>query len=411
MTDGTIHVDYVAENSRGAFDIVERKGIGHPDTLSDHLAEELSRTYSKYTKDEFGAILHHNFDKVGILGGKSRAEFGVGELTGPLRVLLNGRASVQFGGEEIPVRDLLTETARQFLVDRFPMIDPEDDIDIHYNLSSASSPGETEPDQFEANGAREHWFTPRGLEDLPERDHLVANDTSHGTGFAPLNKTERFVRELERYLNGSYNEDNPWLGSDIKIMAHCIEDAIDLTIAVPQIADHVSDLESYDTNLAQIEADIQAFADNYVPEQEVTVHTNNRDDYEAGELYLTAIGSAIESGDEGLVGRGNRVNGLITPTRPMSIEGQCGKNPVYHVGMIYNLGAKRIARRLHDEFGTSAEVHLVSQTGRTLVDPWKTLVTVTDEIDEETTRPVIRSALNEIPQITNDWLAGETEMV
>ena len=62
------------------FEIVERKGIGHPDTLSDALAERLSNAYSKYTLKHFGAVLHHNFDKVGMMGGKCSVEFGSGKM-------------------------------------------------------------------------------------------------------------------------------------------------------------------------------------------------------------------------------------------------------------------------------------------------------------------------------------------
>lgn len=58
--------------------IVERKGWGHPDTLADHLAERLSRTYSRYTLERFGAVLHHNFDKLGLLGGASEVRYGAG---------------------------------------------------------------------------------------------------------------------------------------------------------------------------------------------------------------------------------------------------------------------------------------------------------------------------------------------
>lgn len=411
MTGGTIYIDSGLGEGSTTYDIVERKGIGHPDTLSDHLANELSRQYSRYTRDQFGAILHHNLDKVGILGGAANAEFGHGELTSPLRVLLNGRVSTEFAGNPIPARDLLVSTARDFLVERFPRLDPQADIDIHYNISTESSPGETEPDQFDAEGARAHWFTPRGLEDLPERDELRANDTSHGTAFAPLNETEKLVRDLERQLTGPYREANPWLGTDVKIMGQRLEDTIELTVAVPQIADHVPDLETYDANLRKIEDDIVSFAREQTSEYEFDVHTNNRDDYEAGELYLTAIGSAIESGDEGLVGRGNRVTGLIAPTRPMSIEGHCGKNPVYHVGMIYNLSARRVAQRLHEEFGTSAEVHLISQTGRKLTDPWRTFVSVSDDLDTDAATEVISDELERMPELTESWLAGDIEMV
>ena len=86
------------------FEVVERKGLGHPDTLADALAEYLSVNYSKYTLSKFGAILHHNFDKVGLLGGASFVRFGEGKITKPIRILLNGRASGRFADVIIPVR-------------------------------------------------------------------------------------------------------------------------------------------------------------------------------------------------------------------------------------------------------------------------------------------------------------------
>ncbi len=94
------------------YEFVERKGLGHPDTLSDALAEFLSVNYSNYTIENFGAVLHHNFDKVGLLGGASFVKFGEGYLTKPIRVLINGRASTKFGDTDIPVKDLLVKWAK-----------------------------------------------------------------------------------------------------------------------------------------------------------------------------------------------------------------------------------------------------------------------------------------------------------
>lgn len=408
---GQIRIEDGAFRKESGFEVVERKGKGHPDTLSDELAERLSRRYSKYTKSEYGAILHHNFDKVGILGGHSDIRLGRGKLTSPLRVLLNGRATGVFGDETIPIRELLINTTESFLTERFPMLDPDEDIDIHNNLSTASSPGEVQDNSLE-EGRREFWFSPRDLDDLKERHHLASNDTSHGCGFAPLSETEQFVREVEEWLNSeSYNSSKEWLGNDIKLM--CVRDQSDIsmTAAIPQIADVVPDVETYKANLSNIESEIREKADELIPEYDFSLQTNNRDNYETGELYLTAIGSSIESGDEGLVGRGNRTNGLITPARPMSIEGQCGKNPVYHIGRIYNIAARRVAERVHDITGFGAEVHLVSQTGRTLTDPWKTIVTVDgDDYDREQLSTEVREELESIPEITDDWLENGVRM-
>ena len=111
------------EDTYSDFEEVEKKCVGHPDTLADGLAEHLSRKYSIYTRDKYGAILHHNFDKVGLLGGASYVRFGEGRLTSPIRVLLNGRASTRFGNSLIPVNDLLTIWSKEFLGERLPLLD------------------------------------------------------------------------------------------------------------------------------------------------------------------------------------------------------------------------------------------------------------------------------------------------
>ena len=67
-------------------EIVERKGLGHPDTLSDALGEHLSCTYSNYTRTRFGAILRHQFDKVALMCGRAKVSFGAGEMLEPIRV-------------------------------------------------------------------------------------------------------------------------------------------------------------------------------------------------------------------------------------------------------------------------------------------------------------------------------------
>ncbi len=110
------------------FEFVERKGQGHPDTLADGLAEYLSAKYSEYTKRRFGAVLHHNFDKIGLLGGASSVTFGKGRLTKPVRVLLNGRASTTFGTRSIPVEKLLKRWTKEFMKHKLPRLRVNRDI-------------------------------------------------------------------------------------------------------------------------------------------------------------------------------------------------------------------------------------------------------------------------------------------
>lgn len=356
--------------------IVERKGLGHPDTLADHLAERLSQAYSRYTMETFGAILHHNFDKLALLGGASRVRYGAGEMAAPVRVLINGRAARTCGDAEIPVDDLAEQTVRDFFAERLPTL--ADHLELRFHITSNSSPGAviTDADAPE----RTRWFAPRSADDLRERRRLIANDTSIGTGWAPKGPFESFVGELADDFSGvsAFTDAHPWCGSDVKVMGYYEGDRADVVLCVPQMSPFVPDRAAYLANKETILAECRRLAGLRLPGTPVDFRLNVRDVPEKDELYLTYTGSSIESGDEGVVGRGNRVNGLITPLRPMNMEGASGKNPVYHVGKLYNLAATRLAHRLHLETGGHAEVHMVSATGEPLDQPWRVLIRLSE---------------------------------
>jgi S-adenosylmethionine synthetase len=48
------------------YEVVERKGIGHPDTICDAIAENISRAFSEYTLREWGVVLRHMLDKIAL---------------------------------------------------------------------------------------------------------------------------------------------------------------------------------------------------------------------------------------------------------------------------------------------------------------------------------------------------------
>lgn len=383
------------------FEFVERKGKGHPDTLSDGLAEYLSAKYSAFTREKFGAVLHHNFDKVGLLGGASDVGFGYGFLVKPIRVLLNGRASSKFGDNIIPVEELLTQWSIEFLCSQLPIEREDKHFVFHYNLSTQSSPGKTQEETNKNKSARNYWFEPRNLGDLPELTRLFSNDTSMGVGFYPFSLLEKLVLKIEKTLNSDlFGEENKWIGSDIKIMGfrHGLE--FNITMCVPQIGSFVSSLEEYKRNIKKVESLIYELA---LEEKILNLHLyiNTRDDYDSGEVYLTAIGSSIESGDEGLVGRGNRVQGMISQMRPMSMEGVAGKNPVYHIGKVYYVAAQQLSEKIYYKFNISNEVALVSQSGRDLLDPWVISVRIpTTFVSIDELRLFIADQIYAIPEIT-----------
>lgn len=382
------------------YEFVERKGIGHPDTLSDALAETLSVKYSNYTLDKYGAVLHHNFDKVGLLGGASHVTFGEGHLTSPIRVLINGRVSTKFGNELIPIKEMLILWSKEFMKLKFPMMDTEKDLVFHYNISTQSSPGKTEEIKS-TNAPRKHWFEPRDLNDLPELRNLVSNDTSLGVGYAPYTILEQLILNIENTLNSDgFKKDNLWIGSDIKIMGFRHRQQFGITMCIPQIANYVTSADAYKNNQLNAVKEIHKIAKNLGIDK-LELNINTRDNFDTVELYLTAIGSSIESGDEGLVGRGNRINGVISPTKPMSMEGACGKNPVYHIGKVYYVAANEISKKIYKKYKIPNEVALVSQSGRDLLDPWAIFVTLPIKFtNSDSVKKFIENEIKLIPEIT-----------
>lgn len=392
------------------YELIERKGYGHPDTLADALAEVLSQVYANYTREKFGVILHHNFDKVGLLGGKSYVAFGKGHLVSPIRVLLNGRATTSFGSQSIPVADLLEQRSRCFLKEKLPLINPESGLEFHHNTSTGSSPGHVETGR-KIPAQRGSWFSPDNLGDVRERSYLASNDTSVGCGYWPLTSTEQLVHALEHELNSSdFHCSRPWLGTDIKVMACRIRNFVDLTVCIPQIAGFVSDCEEYTTHLDEMRELILKRIEERMPSVKSRLALNTKDNFEIPELYLTAIGSSIETGDEGLVGRGNRPNGLISMCRPYSMEGACGKNPVYHVGKLYGIVATNAARLISEQFGLPVIVWLVSQEGRLLSDPWRAVTVSTKVLPKQDVQRILADSLSRLPQITESLLGGKIEL-
>jgi S-adenosylmethionine synthetase len=120
-------------------EIVERKGLGHPDSICDALAEELSRALCRYYLEHFGVILHHNVDKGLLCGGKARAWLGGGEVLEPIDIFLSGRATERVGDLAIPVESLAVETSRAWLKTHLRHLEVERHVRIHTNIRPGSA--------------------------------------------------------------------------------------------------------------------------------------------------------------------------------------------------------------------------------------------------------------------------------
>jgi len=104
---------------------------------------------------------------------------------------------------------------------------------------------------------------------------------------------------------------------------------------------------------------------------DVNVKLNSGDDPKRGSYYLTVTGTSAEQGDDGNTGRGNRVNGLISPMRQYSMEATAGKNPVNHTGKILNALAVLTAREIVKEEPSVREcyVRILSRIGKPIDQP------------------------------------------
>ncbi len=380
-------------------ELVERKGLGHPDSICDAAAEAVSRELSRYYLERFGRILHHNVDKVLLVGGQASPRLGGGEVTQPIYILVSGRVTTEVrteaGVEQVPVGPIILRAVKGWIRESFRYLDPEEHVIIDYRIGKGSA---------DLVGIfEEKARTPR------------ANDTSIGSGYAPLSTLERLVLESERLLNSpEVKRRLPAVGEDVKVMGIRDGRRIDLTIAMAVIDRHVRTVDDYVAVKEEARELVLDLASKIAPDYDVNVYINTGDIVEKGILYLTVTGTSSEHGDDGMTGRGNRVNGLITPLRPMSMEAAAGKNPVNHVGKIYNVAAHDIARQIYEEVKGVREVYvkLVSQIGRPIDDPLiadvkvKTEGRLTSDMKEEI-RGIVDERLARITEYTERFVKGE----
>lgn len=367
---------------KSSVEIVERKGIGHPDTLCDGAAEELSKAFSKYYLKHFGRILHHNVDKCLLAGGRSEVSFGGGRVTVPMKLIIAGRATEYAGNSKIPLEEIAKETIYAWLRNRMRFLEPEKNVVIDMQTRTGSA----------------------DLRATYDSTQLSANDTSVGVGFSPMTELESIVYSTEQFLNSAETKRNyPMVGEDIKIMGIRLNDQINLTIAIAFVARFISSKEEYLKIKRLLAEYIDAFIKKHTSKRIASV-INAADDAERNIYYLTVTGTSAECGDDGQVGRGNRVNGLITPYRPMTMEATAGKNPVTHTGKLYNIAAHEISRELTQNPDIhNAECYLVSQIGKPITEPQivhiKIHSSLTKESLEDICTNIAKKHLRLIPQL------------
>ncbi|MCX9082026.1 MAG: methionine adenosyltransferase [Candidatus Methanoperedens sp.] len=366
-------------------EIVERKGVGHPDSMADGFAEAVSRALCNEYIKKCGTILHHNTDQVEVVAGRSNPEYKGGELISPIYVLLVGRATKEFKDIKIAADTTAVRAAKQYLKTTLPDIDSEHDVIIDCKLGAGST----------------------DLQSVFKRGKApMANDTSFGVGHAPFSEVEQIVYNTERNMVLNFKTALPAIGTDIKVMGMRKNEKITLTVACAMIGKYVDDQSHYFNIKEELRNKICDLALEYT-DREVEVFVNTGDDETTGSVYLTVTGTSAEMGDDGSVGRGNRCNGLITPNRPMSMEATSGKNPINHVGKLYNLLSNQIAKDIAANVSGIEDVYIriLSQIGHPIDEP---LIASAQVIPQDGAN--MKDIKSESEAIIDEWLADITKI-
>jgi S-adenosylmethionine synthetase len=396
MITVSVGSEYKAPGNR-TFEVVERKGLGHPDTMSDLVAEEFSYLYSHYCLESFGQVLNHAVDKVTLVGASTKVRFGGFDIIEPATALLIGRIAPAVGSVRIPIYDLFHEAVERVfglcLVD--DRLLPHTNLVIHNTFSSAldRSPNFYQPESTDE--AR-----------LIGRKERGSNDTVFCTGAAASSALEQLVLDLELLVTAPVNRcRRSAIGTDVKVMALRHGSQVDITVCVPVEPSSTPDRQSYVDAVAKVKNELQSvLMVSPFPDAHLTVNSKDQE----GGVYLAPFGTSLGKSDCGAVGRGNRREGYISAFRPSNIEAPGGKNPLHHAGKIYTIAAQKVADRIADEYAVNNAATIIARNGDPLNHP--TYVNIDLEamcVSEVDVRRAATDVLDDVDKITEEFLAAD----
>lgn len=366
-------------------EIVERKGVGHPDSLADALANEVSVAFSQHCLNNFGFILHHNVDKLYIGAGQFLSDFAVRERIKRIQVCTNGRMSNEYGGERIDIESLQTQAISNYLLRVLPELQMDDLIIVPNATQNTKIP---------------YWFTPRNRDDVPDATTLKANDTSLCVAHWPPTPVESIAYRLERYFweskDGFAIPHFPEIGQDIKVLVLREGNDVEATLCVPTISIRTASYEQYRELIRYHETNLQKLAEEIVASYKLNVSIR----VNPHRLYMLGIGSCIECGEEGIVGRGNTISGIIPCHRVHTQESWAGKNPVYHTGRVMGYLTAKLAQAISSKLAVKCTVSALTQGGDSLIPPRFLGISVDREIEPVEIECVIESDFLQVDYVS-----------
>lgn len=385
-----INNNYLDPNNND-LEIIERKGMGHPDTLADKLAEECSRAYANYCMKHFNCVLHHNFDKLYIGAGCFKYEDGKEKMYSKVKVVLNGRASNTMNNERIDIESIVTPVIKKYLSSVIPRLDVEKEVDININCSQ--------------NTQVKNWFSPENIDDVPDAKAVFANDTSLCVSHYPPTYSERLALEIEQYF-WKYNDCYPTprfenIGQDIKVMITRIGKEIVVTICMPVFPDCFKTDEEYIEIVKYHETGILEYISKIENKDEYNVKIEINRIYDGNyRKYCLIKGSCIECGEEGVVGRGNNSQGLISSFRQHTMEAPSGKNERYHTGRVMSFLSENAVKRISNELNLKVTMYALTRNKMSLLDPFMSYLSIDRNVSE--------SEKNRINEILSEEFNEET---
>lgn len=373
------------------FELVERKGLGHPDTICDLVVDRICIELAKEYMRKYGQIMHFNMDKALLAAGEAENRFGGGIVKRPARFIIGDRAT----SDTLDVDEVVRKTAREWLSSNLRHVRDEH-VRIEPVLGSAS------PEL-------------RSLFAVTSRSCIQSNDTSALVGYAPATLLEQVVRETELFINSAkFKEEFPEAGEDVKVMGFRHDESIDLTIAIAFVDAYVESEAHYFARKREMLYAIREHIDGMfcLDDLDVEINTLDREGKGIEGLYLTVLGTSADSSDSGQVGRGNRANGLISLMRPAGSEGYAGKNPLSHIGKVYTALCFEIAEDLQSMLDERDEVlvWMYNKIGRPVGEPSAVVVEVTadaDTLDDSSIRSVISEHLSDIDGLYRRLMSEE----
>jgi S-adenosylmethionine synthetase len=380
-------------------EIVERKGLGHPDTLCDAIMERVAQALAAMYLERTGAVQHFNCDKALLAAGDVNQAWGGGSVVEPMRLIMGDRATMSWRGESLDVAGIAVETAREWIRSHLRHVDPV----MHVSYEVAMKPGAPELTGLYVG-------------------EVVSNDTSAAVGYAPMTETERLVLETERFANSpGFKDSFPETGEDVKVMGVRSGRILNLTMAVPLVDRFLADERDYFERKERVREAILSHLRPRLGELEevsLTVNATDRPGAGLAGIYASVLGISAESADSGEVGRGNRGNGLISFSRPGGSEAIAGKNPIGHVGKIYGMLAFALADRLVASLPALEEVTvwMCSRIGQPLDRPQRIFLlthlaqgAVPGDIDAAA-QAIVQDELSNLPAFCRALAGGERQV-